>query len=125
MRKILSFLLVVVLAAPAFSSVPNQGFKSEKAIGFQEISTATLAASTALTVPAGTKHVWISVVGGAVRMRDDGTAPTATVGVYLGQNTILIIANDPKMLADMRFICASGQSCALSVRYSRDRKPTE
>lgn len=42
------------------------------------------AASTALTVPDGAKFALFNVSAGtAIRMRDDGTAPTATTGLRL------------------------------------------
>lgn len=47
----------------------------------------SLAASTALTVPAGSRAALIIPEGQAVRWRDDGVAPTAAIGMplYVGQ----------------------------------------
>ena len=50
-------------------------------LGYQQITAP--AASTALTVPAGAKLALISVSTQAVRFRDDGTAPTASIGFPL------------------------------------------
>lgn len=58
-------------------------------LGYQQISAATLAASTPLTLPTSiggmpVAYAMIQNNGtGAVRWRDDGTAPTATVGMLL------------------------------------------
>lgn len=50
-------------------------------LGYQQIT--TVSAATALTVPTGAKEAIITVEGQAVRYRDDGTDPTATVGMPL------------------------------------------
>lgn len=47
--------------------------------GFEQIAGA--AASTALTVPTGSTKAFISVEDQEIRWRDDGVAPTATVGM--------------------------------------------
>jgi hypothetical protein len=52
-----------------------------KAKGYQQIT--SLASSTALTVPDGTCLALIQAQGQDVRWRDDGTDPTATVGMLL------------------------------------------
>lgn len=49
--------------------------------GYQQI--VGLAAATALTVPAGSTYAVITTQGQAVRWRDDGTAPTAAIGMEL------------------------------------------
>ena len=55
-------------------------------LGYQQLTTA-LSAATALTVPAGTKQAFIRVYAASgtlgVRYRDDGTAPTTSVGMPL------------------------------------------
>ena len=50
-------------------------------VGYQQIT--TLTTSTALTVPLGAQYALIQCQVQAVRWRDDGTAPTATVGMRL------------------------------------------
>ena len=47
----------------------------------QFISASTLASATGLTVPTGAAIAEICVETAGVRYRDDGTAPTATVGI--------------------------------------------
>ena len=50
-------------------------------IGFQQITPLTTA--QILTVPAGARIAVIHADGQVIRWRDDGTAPTATVGMRL------------------------------------------
>lgn len=57
-------------------------------MGFQQI--ASPAASTALTVPKGAKYAMFNISGAAgaqISFRDDGTAPTTTVGMLLTLGT--------------------------------------
>lgn len=50
-------------------------------LGHQQIT--SLSAATSLTVPAGTSIIIVTPQTQAVRWRDDGTDPTATVGYPL------------------------------------------
>jgi hypothetical protein len=50
-------------------------------LGYQQISTPAVA--TPLTVPAGANYVYIQVDTQAIRWRDDGTAPTAAIGMQV------------------------------------------
>lgn len=52
-----------------------------RALGYQQIT--SLAAATALTIPAGTALAIVTPEVQAVRWRDDGTDPTAAVGYPL------------------------------------------
>lgn len=54
---------------------------TDRPLGYQQI--ADVSASTVLTVPAGAILALIQPESQAVRWRDDGTAPTATVGYPL------------------------------------------
>lgn len=56
-------------------------------LGHQQIT--NLAAAVGLTIPAGCCMVLITVTTQAVRWRDDGTDPTATIGMPLAVNTEL------------------------------------
>jgi len=51
---------------------------SFSALGYQQIT--TLATATGLTVPTGSTIAQICIETAAVRYRDDGTAPTASIG---------------------------------------------
>jgi hypothetical protein len=56
-----------------------QDFRAERALGYQQL-TIDATTSQALTVPAGTQLILISPETQAIRIRDDGTNPTASVG---------------------------------------------
>lgn len=53
--------------------------------GFQQMG--SLASATALTVPQASKIAEICVENGAIRYRDDGTAPTASVGIQVASSS--------------------------------------
>lgn len=74
-----------------------------------------IVASTALTVPATATWALISVEGAPVRWRDDGTAPTATVGNLLNIGDHLTL-NGAAELAAVRFIQQSA-TATLDVSY--------
>jgi hypothetical protein len=91
-------------------------------LGYQQISAATLAAATNLTIPtadpvSGIKQLptsaFIVAEVANVRWRDDGVAPTATVGMLLPYNTFFQYDGD---LAKIQFIAASG-SPILNISY--------
>lgn len=54
------------------------GYLGERSLGYVQLT--SLAAATGLTVPAGTSLILIQAQTQAVRWRDDGVDPTATVG---------------------------------------------
>jgi len=80
-------------------------------LGYQQIT--SLSASTALTVPSGATLAVIVPEVQPVRWRDDGVAPTATVGMPLGVDTVLSYDGD---LNRIRFIEQSA-TAALNVSY--------
>lgn len=82
-----------------------------KPMGYQQIT--SVSASTALTVPAGARIADIIAQTQAVRWRDDGQAPTASVGMPLATGVTLRYAGD---LSAIRFIEQSA-SAALNVVY--------
>ncbi len=72
------------------------------------------ATSTALTVPPGARYAMLNVEGAnGIRMRDDGTAPTATVGILLTAGTNYWYTGK---LAAVRVI-AGGAAGTLNVLY--------
>jgi ABC-type nickel/cobalt efflux system permease component RcnA len=88
------------------------GLKSTTTVlGYQQIT--SLSASTALTVPVGATMALIVAETQAVRWRDDGTAPTATVGMPLATGTSLSYDGDLKAI---RFIQQTA-SAVLNVSY--------
>ena len=56
-------------------------------LGYQQI--AELSSAQELTVPEGATRALITSEAQAVRYRDDGTAPTAAVGMPLGVGVVL------------------------------------
>jgi hypothetical protein len=83
-----------------------------KQLGYQQIT--SLSAATALTVPVGTSLAICIAETQALRWRDDGTTPTASIGMPLSVNDVLIY--DAAGLASIKFIeqTASGK---LNVSY--------
>lgn len=79
--------------------------------GFQQIT--ALSSAVGLTVPAGAQYARIQCTAQAVRWRDDGTSPTATVGMILPVNTDLWYSGN---LSAIEFIEASA-SAVLNVSY--------
>ena len=80
-------------------------------LGYQQIS--TLTASTGLTVPVGATMALIVPEAQNIRWRDDGTAPTASVGMPVTVGSFLNYDGD---LNKIRFIeQASGSK--LNVSY--------
>jgi hypothetical protein len=65
-------------------------------LGYQQITTLSSAAS--LTVPAGATLAIIVAEAQAVRWRDDGTAPSATVGMPLAVGAVLEYDGDLKRI---------------------------
>lgn len=57
----------------------QQTHRAERALGYQQISQGAVTAG-ALTIPTGTSLILISPETQAIRYRDDGTDPTASVG---------------------------------------------
>ena len=88
------------------------GLKTTTSIlGYQQIT--SLSASTALTVPTGATMALIVVETQGVRWRDDGTAPTASVGMPLATGVSLSYDGDLKAI---RFI-QQALSATLNVSY--------
>lgn len=71
-----------------------------KCLGYAQIVGA--AAATALAVPAGASRVLITVGAQAVRYRDDGANPTATIGMPLAVGATLDY--NAQGLSTLRFI---------------------
>ena len=88
-------------------------------LGYQQIT--DLSSAVGLTVPAvdeaGNKvmptRAFIVAEGANIRWRDDGTAPTASVGMILIQNNVLSYDGD---LNNIKFI-QTGAGAKLNVSY--------
>lgn len=83
-----------------------------KAKGYQQLT--NLASATTLTVPAGTSVALIQAEAQDVRWRDDGTNPTATVGMILSAGQTLLY--DAADLAIIAFI-QTAASAKVNVTY--------
>ncbi len=82
-------------------------------LGFQFIT--SLATSTPLTVPTGATEALIQVMSQNVRWRDDGVAPTATVGMQLRAGGDMLYTGK---LTAIRFI-EEALGASLNVSYYR------
>jgi hypothetical protein len=80
-------------------------------LGYQQIT--SLSASTALTAPAGATMALIVAETQPVRWRDDGAAPTASIGMPLAVGSTLNYDGD---LKNIRFI-QQAASATLNVSY--------
>ena len=70
----------------------QSGYQALKALGYAQAAagtfdTAKTLATASISIPAGTALVYIKCEAQAIRMRDDGTAPTAGVGYPLAVAT--------------------------------------
>lgn len=81
------FFLAAVLACASVAAVAQQAVQVWTPLGYQQIT--PVPTLTKLTIPAGTqagapaRWAQICVATNAVKWRDDGTAPTATVGMTI------------------------------------------
>ena len=80
-------------------------------LGYQQIT--SLSASTGLTVPAGATRAIIIAESQGVRWRDDGTAPTASIGMVL---PVLVTLSYDGDLSRIQFI-QQAASATLNVSY--------
>ena len=80
-------------------------------LGYQQIT--SLSSATGLTVPAGATRAIIAPLTQTVRWRDDGTNPTASVGMPVSAGSYLSYDGD---LNRIRFIEASA-SAELNISY--------
>jgi len=61
-------------------------------LGYQQLT--ALGTASALTVPDGARLALLQAEGADVRWRDDGTDPTATVGMMLAVGTVMLYTGD-------------------------------
>lgn len=111
MRRAIVALLL--MAGVAFAQTPPRAY-----LGYQQIT--SLSASTALTVPTGgdgqvATLVVIRVETQGVRWRDDGTAPTSSVGMPLTAGDTFTYSGD---LSRLRFIEQTA-SAKINATYYR------
>lgn len=92
---------------PVVASIPAP----QLSLGYQQVIDLTIVAS--LTVPSGTGVAVIQAEGAAVRWRDDGIAPSATVGMRVPAGSELRYDGDPNAL---KFI-QEGSGAKLNISY--------
>lgn len=89
------------------------GFIAERALLQEQLT--SLAGATALTnLPAGTSMIMVIPESQAVRWRDDGTDPTAAVGMPLAVGQTLIYT--AKRMSQLKFIEQTA-SAKINVAY--------
>lgn len=73
--------------------------------GYEQQAVSTVAAIT--SIPSVANKAFVQPDNGDIRWRDDGTAPTATVGNYLPQLSTLTIES-VKSLANFQMVAVTG-----------------
>lgn len=107
---------VIALMIIAFAFGPRDYAKADSpiryaALGYQQIT--SMDTAVGLTVPAGATSAVITAEAQAIRWRDDGTAPTATVGMPVAVN---VPFNYSGPLANMKVISQTA-GAKLNVAY--------
>lgn len=102
---------IATRSVPAAQSVylvgPNGA--QAKPLGFQQLTAVQLASAQPLTVPNGAILAVIQAATGAVAWRDDGTAPTASVGMAIAAGAELQYNGD---LSAIQLILATAGAIA-------------
>lgn len=80
--------------------------------GYEQIT--SLSTAAALTVPAGARKAIVIAVDQDVRYRDDGTDPTADVGMYMPK--AVAVTFDNEQINKLKFI-ETTTSAELNVVY--------
>ena len=83
-------------------------------VGYQQLTVTGTA--VALTVPSNANSATIVVEDNGVRFRDDGTNPTAGIGMPLYQNQSIQLQSR-SMLEAIKFIRVSATSATLNISY--------
>jgi hypothetical protein len=123
-------LALLVLVAPALAQAPpvyiNRGqptIDGERApAGYEQLTLSTGSATALAAIPSKTSNVpplsvtltIIIVSSNDVRFRDDGTNPTASVGMPIAAGGSWIYTGNP---ANLRFIRQSATNAVLDVMY--------
>lgn len=93
------------------AAIPVYSTTGGSPMGYQQIT--SLGAAQHLTVPTGAQLAIIVSEAQAVRYRDDGTAPTAAIGMPLAVGQVLQYTGD---LSEIEFIEQAG-GAKLNISY--------
>lgn len=80
-----------------------------------QLLSAAPASGTAL--PSDARHAILSVKGGGIRVRTDGTNPTADAGLYIPAATLIRFVNQRQILLQFRFINANGETSEVTTAW--------
>lgn len=83
------------------------------ALGYTQVTVLTSAVGVG-TIPAGTETVMLQCTGQNVRYRDDGTNPTAAIGMLLVVNTLYSFTVG--QISSMKFI-ESAATAVLNISF--------
>ena len=120
MKRLLLIALGLLCMAPAHAYVGDQttpsytrpGSITPKGFCQITVTTATTFSAAGCTVPNGSTYALICNESTAARYRDDGVAPTASVGQIIGTGTATapICAGFSTTMSALQFITESGSS---------------
>lgn len=77
----------------------------------------TTGAASGTNLPADARHAILSVKGGGIRVRTDGTDPTADAGLYIPAATVVRFINQRQILLQFRFINANGETSEVTTAW--------
>lgn len=135
-KAFLLTLLVLALALPVAAQVETTSHEWEPFIGTDPIAGTTLvgygyaryAVTTAVQLTAApaagnaihrlARHAVLAVESGSIRVRFDGTAPTATEGELISAGEKRVFENQRALLLQLRMISTSGTAW-VTVTYAR------
>ena len=87
-------------------------------VGFQQIASVTSGAAVTLTVPTGANNACFQVDTAPLRWRDDGTAPTASIGMQVANSASGCTFFYTGTLTAIQFIAVSTTG-TLNITYYR------
>lgn len=107
-------LVAGLLAVPSAEAQLCPGLNSPlRAVGFESVTVGETAVG--LTIPASAEMAMGVLETSPVRYRDDGTNPTATVGVLVATGSTVVICS--RSLTPIKFIRSDASDGTLQVMY--------
>jgi hypothetical protein len=116
MFRVLLCLALLALASPARAATVTEPALLVS-LGYCQLSvtTAVLVSTCSGGIPAGATFAWITPETAAIRWRDDGTAPSATVGNPVSAGQQLVYGG---LLASLQVVAQSG-TATVNVAFYR------